>query len=456
MSTSFFHDLLSSIADRGRALLDRSKATPTPSANISALTDELVSSRGEASGMALASDIVALYKSLPKRARLSFLSYLAQKLAPEPERLAQAAVAYLEVPEPDTLGQLQRAAEPPRLEFFRRLNQADNGTDAIVAMREDTLALLPEHPELKPVEEDLRHLLTSWFNRGFLVLKRIDWTTSAAILEKIIDYEAVHEITGWDDLRRRLDPVDRRCFAFFHPALSEEPLIFVQVALTQAMPAAIADLLSEREGGTGAAAGRRPPKTATFYSISNCQAGLARISFGHFLIKQVVEELEHEVPSLTTFVTLSPLPGFAAWLADVRRDSDNKILNGEERALLERLSYEGWWREERIAASLEPLMTALAARYLIMEKRPKGGPRDSVARFHLGNGAQLERVNWLADTSLNGLQASHGIMVNYLYEPKTIERNHETYARSGTVMASKAVRALLRSGDKQLSLVPAE
>lgn len=455
MSTSFFHDLLSSIADRGRALLDRSRATPTPSANISALTDELVSSRGEASGMALASDIVALYKSLPKGARLAFLTNLAQKLAPDPEKLSQAAVAYLEAPDPDALARLQRAAEPVRQEFFRRLNQADNGTAAIVAMRADTLALLPEHPELKPVEEDLRHLLASWFNRGFLVLKRIDWTTSAAILEKIIDYEAVHEITGWDDLRRRLDPVDRRCFAFFHPALSEEPLIFVQVALTQVMPAAIADLLGEREGGTGAV-GRRPPKTATFYSISNCQDGLARISFGHFLIKQVVEELEHEVPTLTTFVTLSPVPGFADWLADVRRDTDSTILNGEERALLERLSYEGWWREERIAASLEPLMTALAARYLIMEKRPKGGPRDSVARFHLGNGALLERINWLADTSPNGLQSSHGIMVNYLYEPKTIERNHETYARSGTVMASKAVRSLLRSGDKQLSLVPAE
>jgi malonyl-CoA decarboxylase len=295
--------------------------------------------------------------------------------------------------------------------------------------------------------------LASWFNRGFLVLRRIDWQTPAAILEKIIVYEAVHEITGWDDLRRRLDPADRRCFAFFHPSLIDEPLIFVEVALMRHIPANIQELLQEapKNGDPG-----EQPTVAVFYSISNCQEGLRGISFGNFLIKQVVEDLMKESPSLKTFVTLSPMPQFADWLADVMDDGDPGLLTPEERTRLDVIEDPNWIHTN-VAEAIKPLLLRLAAHYFLNAKAD-GEPVDPVARFHLGNGARLERINWQGDTSPKGLREAHGLMCNYRYEIRDIEKNHEAYQNEGTIAASRQVHALLKperarpEGSKLLAL----
>jgi malonyl-CoA decarboxylase len=309
-------------------------------------------------------------------------------------------------------------------------------------MRADLLDLMNGDKDLAALDRDVVHLLASWFNRGFLVLRRIDWSTPANILEKIIRYEAVHEIRDWDDLRRRIDPVDRRCYAFFHPALVDEPLIFVEVALTETLPGAIAPLLAED---------RQPvpierARTAVFYSISNTQRGLGGISFGNFLIKQVVEELRRELPKLENFVTLSPVPGFMRWL---KKASDLPVTD-EERTLLEQLNRADWFDDAELAQQLRPVVEPLAAYYFLKARTPKGRLIDSVARFHLGNGARLERINWLGDLSPKGMRESAGIMVNYLYRLEDIEKNHEAYANQGTVAASSAVKKLLKSEGRRL------
>ena len=289
------------------------------------------------------------------------------------------------------------------------------------------------------MDADFVHLLSSWFNRGFLVLMRIAWSAPANILEKIIRYEAVHEIADWDDLRRRLEPTDRRCFAFLHPALVDEPLIFVEVALTSGVPDAIAPLLARQ---------RKPilaeeAKTAVFYSISNCQPGLRGISFGNFLIKQVVEELRRELPSLKTFVTLSPVPGFMDWLQREREARSSGFFTAEEKAVLKALDQPGWHVDAGTHDALRPVLTRAVAQYFLGATR-SGRPLDPVARFHLGNGARLERINWLGDTSPRGLARGAGFMVNYLYEIDQFEKNHEAYANRGEIAASYAVRRHLR------------
>ncbi len=288
---------------------------------------------------------------------------------------------------------------------------------------------------------DFEHLFASWFNRGFLVLRHIDWTTPAHILEKIIRYEAVHAIAGWDDLRARIEPPDRRCFAFFHPALADEPLIFVEVALTDQIAPAIAPILSQA---------RKPLQpqaatTAVFYSISNCQKGLAGVTFGNFLIKQVVEDLTREVPTLKTFVTLSPVPGFSAWLARERRADSPQGLLPEDVETLRALDDPDWAADKVRAEAVRKALIPAAAAYFLRAKNERGRPLDPVARFHLGNGARLDRINFLGDTSTKGLAQSHGLMVNYLYDLAAIERNHETYANLGTVVAAPAVTRELRA-----------
>jgi malonyl-CoA decarboxylase len=296
------------------------------------------------------------------------------------------------------------------------------------------------------VDADFVHLFSSWFNRGFLVLRRIDWSTPAMILEKIIRYEAVHRIRSWEDLRRRIDPPDRRCYAFFHPALLDEPLIFVEVALSREIPDAIAPILSVQRDGI------EPDKvtTATFYSISNCQRGLAGVSFGNFLIKQVVQEISRENSRLKTFVTLSPAPNFAAWLDRERKAESSQALSPEDRAALEGLDRQGWWQVPQVREPMqEPLLRA-AAYYYLRAKNRRGLPQDAVARFHLGNGARLERLNWLGDGSDNGISQSYGLMVNYLYDLDDIEKNHEAYAGGQRVVASSAVRRLLRGASAEL------
>ena len=335
-------------------------------------------------------------------------------------------------------------AEPRRQELFRRLNRAPGGTRALVQLREDLLEFKREDKSLETVDRCLAHLFVSWFNRGFLVLRRIDWSTPANILEKIIRYEAVHEIRDWDDLRRRIDPADRRCYAFFHPALVDEPLIFVEVALTEAIPDAIAPLLAEARPLVTADRAR----TAVFYSISNCQQGLAGISFGNFLIKQVVEELRRELPRLETYVTLSPVPGFQKWMKK-RADS----FSPEEAALAAEINDPAWIETSgRVEASRKAL-EALAAEYFIQGKTPNGSPSDPVARFHLGNGARLERINFLGDRSRKALREGAGLMVNYLYDLDEIEKNHEAYANQKSVAVSSAVRRMHRgAGRSRLQL----
>ncbi len=335
--------------------------------------------------------------------------------------------------------QLHRSAEPPRQELFRRLNQTPGGTAALVDVRMHVLAGLAEHPEWQVIDADLCHLFSSWFNRGFLTLERIDWHTPAIILEKLIQYEAVHEISGWRDLRRRLE-ADRRCFAFFHPALPDEPLIFIEVALVKGISDAIGPLLA-----IDAPVGD-PQKadTAVFYSITNCQAGLRGVSFGNLLIKQVAQKLGSEFPRLRTFSTLSPVPGFRRWLAS--SESDIAALPDSAAALtaMRMLSEPDWHERAESTSNMRDALMSLCAHYLVYALR-NGEPADNVARFHLGNGARLERLNWLADTSKTGLQRSAGMMVNYVYRLDDVEENHEIYVKEHRAVASHELKRLARA-----------
>jgi malonyl-CoA decarboxylase len=455
MQTSFFADLLHSIAARGRAILHRAQrggVRPT-SESLIGLCEDLLSRRGEASGVALARDVLAQFADLTPDARLGFFETLASLFGPDHERLTAAVEAWQRDPTVKATVELSAAVEPRRQELFRRLNLAPGGTALLVEMRRQFLESTKGRADLAAIDADFAHLFASWFNRGFLLMRRIDWSTSASILEKIVRYEAVHAIDSWDDLRGRIEPPDRRCYAFFHPALVDEPLIFVQVALTRGIPDAIGPILAKDR----APLSPEKANTATFYSISNCQRGLVGISFGHFLIKQVAEEVSREHPGLSTFVTLSPVPGFAKWLARERTDEGSALLDAHDRAALRALDTPDWHTNPAQQQTLhEPLLRASAA-YLVTARGHSGTPLDPVARFHLGNGARLERVNWLADTLPKGLSQSHGVMANYLYDLGKIERNHEAYVEHHTVLASSSVQRLARaSTPAQSGVQPAD
>ena len=444
MANAFFSELLSTISERGRSLLRRGRPSMDgqDADGLIELCEALLSGRGEASGTAMAREVLDHYHDLDDEARLSFFKKLVRDFGPDRDKLAKAIEAWRAQGNDADANGLHSASEPRRQELIRRLNRAPGGTGELVEMRSDLLRLLDDNKDLAALDHDVVHLLGSWFNRGFLVLRRIDWSTPANILEQIIRYEAVHEISDWDDLRRRIDPVDRRCYAFFHPALPDAPLIFVEVALTETIPSAIAPLL---------AVDRQPvptdrARTAVFYSISNTQRGLGGISFGNFLIKQVVEELRRELPKLENFVTLSPVPGFMHWV----KHSHYLPLTEEERTILENLEKPDWVENAELVDELHPVMEHLAAYYFLKARTPRGRLIDSVARFHLGNGARLERINWLGDVSPKGLRESAGIMVNYLYRLEDIEKNHEAYANQGTVAASSVVRKLLKNEGRRL------
>jgi malonyl-CoA decarboxylase len=454
VDTSFFGDMLQSIAERGRALIDRARdrreVAEQRSANLVQLCEELLSGRGEASGVALAREILTRYAELKTGPRIAFFEALASRFGPDRTRLAAAATAFLAAPSDNAASKVNRASEPRRLELFRRLNLAPNGTASLVRMREQLLDAMDHREDLAMVDADFLHLFSSWFNRGFLVLRKIDWSTPARILEKIIRYEAVHEIRDWNDLRARIDSPDRRCYAFFHPALVDEPLIFVEVALTRGIPAAIEPILMiKRE-----AVEIERATTAVFYSISNCQRGLAGVSFGHFLIKQVVEEVSRELPRLSIFVTLSPSPNFAEWLNRERASEASIALSEDDREALAVLDRADWWRDEDAVDTVhEPLMRA-AAWYYLRARTPRGTPLDSVARFHLGNGARLERINLVADTSDRALRQSHGVMVNYLYDLEHIEKNHEAYAQHRQVVAASSITKLVKTPARDVVPAP--
>ncbi|SDJ33387.1 malonyl-CoA decarboxylase [Bradyrhizobium lablabi] len=444
MANAFFSDLLSTISERGRTLLRRggSSNARQDASELLELCEALLSGRGEASGIAIARDVFDGYRELDAAGRQSFFAALARDYGPDREKLSQAIESWRAQPSDDDASDLHFASEPRRQELIRRLNRAPGGTSELVSMRADLLSLMKGNKDLAALDRDVVHLLSSWFNRGFLVLRRIDWSTPANILEQIIRYEAVHEIRDWNDLRRRIDPIDRRCYAFFHPQLSDEPLIFVEVALTEAIPTAIAPLLAAERQLVPVERAR----TAVFYSISNTQKGLGGISFGSFLIKQVVEELRRELPKLDTFITLSPVPGFMSWL----KQAEDVPVSDEERTLLENLDKPDWFENAELTAQLRGVLEPLAAYYFLKARTAKGRLIDSVARFHIGNGARLEKIDWLGDLSPKGLRESAGIMVNYLYRLDDIEKNHEAYANQGEIAASSAVKKLLKTEGRRL------
>lgn len=429
-ANSFFQGLLASVFER--AIIPSRNAGDKRSAT--ELVEALLSGRGEASGTKIAHTLFSKYEAMNAEAREDFFLYLNENLDVDAEAAAKAAARFVEDGSGDNLRALQRAAEPRRLELLRRLNSAPGGTGRLVRMREDLLKIGRSMERLNRMDTDFEHLFSSWFNRGFLVLRPIDWTTPAHILEKVIDYEAVHEIQSWEDLRRRLLPEDRRCFAFFHPAMPDEPLIFVEVALTNSIPSSIQDVLAENREPLS----QYEATTAVFYSISNCQEGLRGVSFGNFLIKQVANDLAQALPNLKTFVTLSPIPGFMGWLEKTAAHEPDGAAD-EAFAAIRSLA-----KAQDLAriSALEKTVVELAARYFMFEKRKDSQPLDPVARFHLGNGASLRQINWMGDVSDKGLRQSAGLMVNYLYDLNDVEANHEAYAQDREVKATKTLRAL--------------
>jgi len=414
-----------------------SDAEPTPLDRAKQLAAKLLSQRGEASGALVARQLHDALCTLHASDRHAFQRHIAIAFQPDKVALRAAAKRYLADATAEAAAALARAADPPRQELLRRMNMAPGGTGALIAMRSEITARLRGEPELQLLDADLLHLFASWFNRGFLELRRIDWESPAAVLAKLIAYEAVHEIEGWDDLRRRLAP-DRRCFAFFHPALPGEPLIFVEVALVEGLATSMPPLLSLDTDDDAARAQAVRADTAIFYSISNCQDGLRGVSFGNFLIKQVVEDLQAEFPRLERFSTLSPAPGFRSWLTQQLAAEGNP-----DAAMLPKLARDGWWRDPDQSEPLRAVLLRLCTAYLT--RRPSSGNRiDPVARFHLGNGARLEQINWLGNTAPRAIQESFGVMVNYLYDHDSIEDNHEAFARDGTIVRSPEVDALMQ------------
>lgn len=396
-------------------ILGRIGVAPRPASSESLLdlAGALLSLRGRASGPALASAFFDLYEASDVAARNAFLAQFHDEHPYDVSAIDNAVAGWTEKRDESAARALNAATESPSSKLIRMLNLAPQGTQRLLAMREDLLAITDKASGLKAFDKALENAFTSWFNAGFLELRRIRWDSPASLLERIIRYEAVHEIDGWEDLRRRVEPIDRRCYGFFHPQMADDPLIFVEVALTRELPSGIHQIIAEERVVV-------PPREAScaiFYSISNCQDGLKGIPFGNYLIKRVVGLLQDELPELRTFATLSPVPGFAKWLA--REQGENAKVPAAKK------------------------LRILAARYLAQAKHRSGMPLDPVARFHLGNGARLEAIHANADLSPNGQKQAHGVMVNYVYDLDEIEANHFALTELGTVATSKAVMALV-------------
>ncbi|MEW2915114.1 malonyl-CoA decarboxylase [Leisingera sp. JC11] len=422
---SFLSDILRRVA--GSKRLGR-EPQEDADADLIGMCQNLLHDLGEASGLVTAKRILARYADLSADDKAAFFKGICDKFGVDDAAL-EAAIDAWSPGDVNAARAVHFAAEPRSQELIRHINRVPGATAQLVSMRADLIEIMNGSNELSGLDKDFQHLFSSWFNRGFLEIRRIDWSTPAEILEKIIAYEAVHEIAGWDDLRQRVGDPDRRLFAYFHPAMPSEPLIFVEVALTEDIPGAIAPILSSERD-------RIEPdqaKTAVFYSISNCQKGLRGISFGNFLIKQVVVELQRELPDLTTFVTLSPVPALRKWAVKAA-EAEGPLLSGDDRAAIAALGEDG--------ARTPEFVSRLAARYLTRAKRGKGTVYDPVAHFHLGNGAVLHKVHAEADLSPRGLSNSWGVMVNYLYDGDQIETHHQAYATERSIAASPEVRAL--------------
>ena len=426
-SASGLVGLLGSVINAGKDILARRReaVAQAASGDLLAKCRQLLHHRGEASGLALACEVIADYQALDETNQLLFFQSLAQDFDVVSADIISAAEQYKAQPSPAHLSALTKLAEAPRVKLFRRMNMAPGATAVLVQMRGSLQRCLPKHPHLEPVSSDLKHLFVSWFNRGFLELRLIDWNSPAAVLERIIQYESVHKIQGWSDLRSRLGE-NRMCFAFFHPALPDDPLVFVEVALTAGIPKAIGPLIDKTHEPTN----ENDLDTVAFYSISNCHPGLARVSFGNFLIKQVVEEVGKRHPKTKRYVTLSPIHGFCQWVEKQQDRLDIDLHELRSTARVEGVD---------AAQGKQDEVLALCARYLVNERGPTNQTIDPVARFHLGNGASLHAIHWAADLSDNGLHQSAGLMVNYLYDLGSIEENHDAYFDQSEVAVSRLV-----------------
>ena len=416
-------------------------------AHLRQTTERLIGALGESNAQSIAQELVGQYQQLDPAHRQGYFDFLAASFNPDPQLVKAAADAYAAQPDAHHLVELFKVAEPSRQELLRRINRAPGGTSAIIGMRQTLLEQLKAKPTWAAIDADMHHLLTSWFNPGFLELHEITWKSPAELLEKIIAHESVHAIDGWDDLRRRLQP-DRRCFAFFHRQLPNEPLIFVEVALVPAIARDVGVLL-DKKTPVGEA---KTFKTAIFYSISNCQPGLRGVSLGNFLIKRVAQKLQADIPTLKVYSTLSPIPGLTRWLDEGASLEGAKLSDAQLARLAqarELLQLPGKTWRDRLKSGWQPsdcsepekeALMRLAAAYLIHRSTERGG--DPVAHFHLTNGATLHQLNWAADLSRKGLQQYGGLMVNYLYEPDKVEAQHEAFI-NGKVIRSRGVDKLL-------------
>jgi len=429
-------EIISSIADVGQKLFKKPELKKNDLDTILSLCDDLISNKGAAFGITVARDITDLYQELTLENKLLFFQKINEKYKPNHTKVAEAIENYQKTQNDKNLYKLFITSEGKRRELFKRMNMAPNGISTIVSLREDLLKVLGEYKDLKPLDDDLRELFKSWFNPGFLKLAKITWDTKAAVLEKIMKYERVHEIKDMDELKRRLGE-DRRFFSYFHPALEDEPIIFVQVALTNGLGKSIQEITKPRTEGD------KNYDSATFYSISNCQEGLSRVTLGNFLIKRVVFEIQEELPNIKNFGTLSPIPGFRDWFSYLE---DNKIKNIIGNIPIENIKFlkspDLKPGDPRIVSNKDALLK-LVSHYLINEKNHKKLPVNDVCRFHLGNGAIIDDIIINANVSEVGLNRSFGVMVNYLYELKSIEKNHEDYINNKKVIVSDKVKKLI-------------
>ena len=429
-------EIISSIADVGQKLFKTTELKKDDLETIISLCDDLISNKGAAFGITVARDITDLYQTLSPENKLLFFKKINEKYKPSHTKVTEAIENYQKTQNDKNLYKLFITSEGKRRELFKRMNMAPNGISTIVSLREDLLKILDENKDLVPLDDDLRELFKSWFNPGFLKLAKITWETKAAVLEKIMKYERVHEIKDMDELKRRLGE-DRRFFSYFHPALEDEPIIFVQVALTNGLGRSIQEITKPRLDGD------QKYDSATFYSISNCQEGLSRVTLGNFLIKRVVFEIQEELPNIKHFGTLSPIPGFRDWFSYLE---DIKIKNILGDVPIENISFlkssDLKVGDPRIVAN-KVAITKLVAHYLMNEKNHKQLPINDVCRFHLGNGAIIDDIIINANISEVGLNRSFGVMVNYLYELKNIEKNHEEYINNKTIIISDKLKKII-------------
>ena len=428
--------IISSIADAGQKLFSKKNIRENDLDSILSLCDDLISHKGAAFGITVARDITKLYQVLSPENKLLFFKSINKKYKASFKEVDEAINHYKKTPNKKTLAHLFKSSEGNRRELFRRMNMAPNGTSIIVGLREDLLKSLKINKDLEALDDDLRHLFKAWFNPGFLKLEKITWDTKAAVLEKIIKYERVHQMKDMNELKRRLGE-DRRFFSYFHPALEDEPIIFVQVALTNGLGKSIQEIMKPTNNE------EKSYDTATFYSISNCQEGLSRVTLGNFLIKRVVYEIQEELPHIKNFGTLSPIPGFADWftyLEEVKIKSILGNMKGQDLSFLK--SQDLKLGDSRIIKNKEAIKK-LVAHYIVNEKNQKGLPVNDVSRFHLGNGAIVDDIIVNANVSEQGFKRSYGVMVNYLYELKNIEKNHEDYINKNKVIVSDKIKKYL-------------